>query len=415
MMSTANHRDNRESDARSARAHVRKASAHRRPGYVLIVVLGLSVVAFSTGVAFIESQGTVLPEAVNRMAAVRARYMAESGVELAMHYLMYPPTSVKAGDYWRGAVQQRVDSTEDFFTVIVQKDGSVEGQYVIRCKGVALYYDGEVRGAHSIRATVLVPPSDTIAINQAYLAGDRAIIDSGVILDGDLHVNEFLWAFGVCTGHVSATQAVVWSNPSPPASITENADPIDVPQPNISAYPSYVIRDNTCTALVYSSDTITPTNAVAINSLLDAQTNNPGRIIYVNTSRVRIYGGAKINGTIVVNGPVEFDGSGSTNIEAVANYPALVSTGTVSVKADSHYVGITGTVLCGDFDMESRADSRVALSGAIVTTNMPGIAGVDGLGSYFYAIWNEDRAKYYDLTKTGERRPVTILSWEENF
>ncbi len=393
----------------------RRRAATRRPGYVLVVVLGLSVVAFATGVAFIESQGTVLPEAVNRMAAVRARYMAESGIELAMHYLMYPPKSVAMGDYWPGAAQQRIDSTEDYFTVIVQKDESVEGQYTILCKGAALYYDGEVRGTHSIRATVLVPPSDTISISQAYLAGDRAIIDSGVVIDGDMHVNENIWAFGVCSGNVSAVYSVIWSNPSPPASITQNADSVPVPPANISAYPSYVIKDNTCTALVYSAGVITPANAVAINSALDAQTNNPGRIVYANTSSLRIYGGAQINGTIVIDGSVEFDGSGTTNIVAVDRYPALVSTGTVSVEADSHYVGLTGTVLCGDFDMESRADCRVALSGALVTSAMPGISGVDGLGSYFYATWHEDRSKYYDLTKTGDSRPVTILSWEENY
>lgn len=415
MPHDASHNSKGNATALTKLSRRRNRSAHRRSGYVLIVVLGLAVVAFSTGVAFIESQGTVLPEAVNRMAAVRARYMAESGVELAMHYLMYPPTSVEFGDYWPGAAEQRVDSTDDYFTVVVQKDASVEGQYTIDCKGVALYYDGEVRGVHTIRATVLVPPSDTIAIRQGYLAGDRAIIDTGVIIDGDLHVNENLWAFGVCSGHVSATALVIWSNPSPPASITQAADKVTVPTANISAYPSYVIRDNTCTALLYSVGTITPANAVAINSALDAQTNNPGRIVYANTSSLRIYGGAQINGTIVVDGPVEFDGSGTTNIVAVDRYPALVSTDTVSVKADSHYVGFTGTVLCGDFDMESRADCRVALSGAIVTTAMPGISGVDGLGSYFYATWNEDRSKYYDLTKTGDSRPITILSWKENY
>jgi len=401
--------------ARRSSTARRRAGAQRRPGYVLVVVLGLSVVAFSTGVAFIESQGTVLPEAVNRMAAVRARYMAESGVELAIHYLMYPPNSVATGDYWQGAVQQRVDSTEDFFTVIVQKDESVEGQYTIRCKGVALYYDGEVRGAHSIRATVLVPPSGTITVDQALLAGDRIALDTSVFIVGDVHVNEFLWSFGYVSGHVSATQSVIWSNPSPPASITENAPTVVLPTLDPTNYLAYWVKGSEYQALVYPDKTITPANAAIINSALDAQTNNPGRVVYcTETGKLEVEPGVSINGTLAGEFNLEFIDAGNRAVVPEDGFPAVATTGHIHAEDDGTVVNLGGMVFGEMIEFHNKDNVRMGINGPLIITDSDGLKNMSGASAVLSVGWSEAKATIYDPA-AGDRRPITILSWEENY
>jgi len=71
------------------------APAHRgcrtRRGYILIVVLGLTLLVTSLGIAFLEANSTAMPEAFNRLHAARAQYLAESGIHIASHYLIVPP------------------------------------------------------------------------------------------------------------------------------------------------------------------------------------------------------------------------------------------------------------------------------------------------------------------------------------
>jgi len=393
----------------------RRSATTRRPGYVLVVVLGLSVVAFSTGVAFIESQGTVLPEAVNRMAAVRARYMAESGVELAMHYLMYPPTSVNEGDHWQGASEQRIDSTNDYFTVLVQKDASVEGQYTIRCKGVALYYDGDVRGAHSIRATVLVAPSKMINLPTALLAGGDLSLD-GALFFGDLHVEGDFVGNAYISGHLSASGSATSTNSSlPPASITENADVVSVPAPNTSSYINYEIDGEPYAALSIAASTITATDAASINALLSAQANNPGRIVYLTKSSVDIESDVDIDGTLVIDGDIRFMGSGSRRITGVDDFPSLVVDGEIRVQNHDSTIELVGPVICSSVDLLNKKNCTFFVNGGLVTTSSSGIKGNGGNNTYLTVQWNEPLSNYHDLTNTGDNRPVTILSWEENY
>src|SRR5437868_4593548 len=94
---------------------------YSRRAYILAVVLGLAAVMSAVGIAYLQANSTVMPESVNRYGALRAMYMAESGVAIANRYLMFPPTTVGLGSYWTGSTGLAVDTSNDRTDVTISQ------------------------------------------------------------------------------------------------------------------------------------------------------------------------------------------------------------------------------------------------------------------------------------------------------
>src|ERR1043166_4256202 len=103
-----------------SRKHPSRPGARR--AYILILVLGLTAVVTALGMSFINANGTAAIQGDNRYRSARAQYVSESGISVAAHYLMNPPTGVTFGDYWRGAASVAVDASSDFVNVQVAQD-----------------------------------------------------------------------------------------------------------------------------------------------------------------------------------------------------------------------------------------------------------------------------------------------------
>lgn len=390
-----------------------------RRAYILLVVLGFTAVITSLGLAFLEAHQTVMPEAINRYGACRAQYLAESGVYIANHFLMYPPTGITPPAYWTGANNIAVDATSDYTNVATVRDATNLRLYTVTAVGVARNPDGTVRGKRTITEKVIVPEPPKMHIPYACLVksvwwtgwGYGSYIPSNVILSGDIHGEDgWLWVAGSCSGDVSATEEIYWMGSGSPTSFTEYAPSVAIPTTSTSIYSTYKISTGTYSAYSYGSDSMTSTQATALNNL-DWSTTNPGRII-LREGNLRLRDGAQLNGTLVVTGELRFDGA-NIKVTAVQNYPALVVAGHVGFESSNSVATITGPVLCaGEIRDRNKSRARLTVSGA--TLAVLGI-DLDASDSQFRFTYDETRAQYYDFAASAnDLLPITILSWQES-
>jgi hypothetical protein len=387
----------------------RGRSDPRRRAYILIVVLGLTAVVVALGWAFLDAHGTVMPEAVNRRGAARALYLAESGITLGTHFLMYPPTTVPPGGYWGGASGINIDETADYTDVSVVRDEVDRNLFAISAVGVAHDPGGSVRGKHSILVKAIVPPKNKWQIPYAVL-GMSMTIPSTVIVDGDIHANGNLSGMGWCQGNVSATGTAVWGGGGPPESVTSSADPFFLPSMDPALFTTYSVNGNDYTAYYYEKFGMTEGDAAALNAI-DMSPSNPGRIIVTEPGDFTILANVNLNGMLVVNGDLRIDGANFV-LTAVPDFPAILATGHIRFTQDNGVHTITGPVLCAGRIMdEGHTNLNVEFVGSCIARMG---FGVTGAGNQFRFTWDAARSTFWNLEVEHRRWPITLLSWKEN-
>ncbi|MFQ5429367.1 MAG: hypothetical protein ACE5E1_03565, partial [Phycisphaerae bacterium] len=278
----------------------------RRRGYVLLLVLGIAAIVTSLGIAFLEANSTVMPEAANQFYGIRAQYLAESGVDIGTHFLMYPPTTVAPDSFWPGAAGIAIDATSDFTDISVIQDALDPERFVVTAVGVAHDPAGAVRGKRTITADVIRPVNNKWQIPYGLLGGTM-IVPATVTVQGDIHANGMLTGLGSCQGNVSAVGVATWTGSGPPASVTSGATPFTPPAPNPLVYGSYTINGTTYTAYAYAQAMMTSLDADALNAI-DMSATNPGRIIIAPPGDFSLDSNAALNGTLVVNGNLSLCG-----------------------------------------------------------------------------------------------------------
>ena len=387
----------------------RHGTALRR-AYILIIVLGLTAVVATLGWAFLDANSTVAPEAVNWVGAIRAQYLAGSGVAIATHYLMYAPTTVACGGYWTGASNVAIDSTSDYVDIGVVQSTGDPWQFTITAKGVAHNPDGSIRGKHTVTAQALRSPDPKLHLCQALVCTEGMSIPSTVRVTGDLHVNNgWLYSTGWCNGNVSATSTVQWYGSGPPASITASAPTLAVPAGTLAKYKSYTLGSSNYSAYTYSKNNMTSGDATTVNAL-SWPTTNPGRIIYVN-SDFELKTGAVLNGTLVIKGNLQINGTG-IQVTAVQDYPAIVMTGYIWFTNNSDAATINGSVICPVGIYDNLRVVNLTVNGTCIMGY-----GFNTIGTtdQIRFNWDANRSTFWDFENgTGVRNPMTLLSWQDD-
>lgn len=387
-----------------------KYATRGRRAYVLILVLGLATVVSSLGIAYIEANSTAMPAASNRKFAARAQYLAESGVELAKHYLLYPPTTVAIDDYWRGGNNIAVDATSDFTSVAVAQHATIKDRFVISAAGVAKDVDGSVKGKKAVRAEVLLPPGNIWDLRHA-LVGKSATtsIPALVQINGNVHGNGALTGSGTCTGAVSACLTALWLGGGPPTSVTSLAPAVALPAASTTYYNTYTLRGTSYSAYLFDANQMTSADTTALNAI-DMTTTNPGRVIRTRTGDFRMRAGTVLNGTLLVVGKLEIDGA--VQIVAHTGFPSIVCTGNIEATQANDTLTVTGPILCGGGILE-QGKTRVNFTsnGAAVISDSLQITGTQSL---FRFNWSTDRSWLYNFESAPTRQPITVLSWRED-
>ena len=376
-----------------------------RRAYILIIVLGLTVIVTTLGLAFLEANSTVMPEAMNRMSATRARYLAESGAALATHFLMYPPSTVPQGGYWTGATGIAIDATTDYTDVSVVPDTVDPKRFTITAIGVDLDTYGAVRGKQQVAADVIVPADSQWNIPYGLL-GMTMAIPATVEIVGDVHANGNLMGLGLCLYNVSAVGTASWPGGGPPASVTSGAATFQPPAANPLLYANYNIGGTSYAAYNYSKLTMGKPDSDALNAI-DMSATNPGRIILAPPGDLVFKKSVQLTGTLVVQGNVTLEDG--LYLSALPNYPALVVAGGINFKSIGDSVQIVGSVICGGaLNDSNKPGVALDVTGSLILSNGFNFQRTDG--SYRFT-WDSGWSVFWNFET---RDPITVLGWKEN-
>ncbi len=379
-----------------------------RRGYILVAVIGIAVLVTGLGLAFFEANSTAMPEASNRLYATRAQYLAESGVQLGIHFLMYPPAGTP-GEYWTGGTGIVIDDTSDFTDVMVAAVAGDPERFTVTAGGLAHDHDGQVRGRQVVQADVYVPYGRHWRIPYA-VTGSPTTVPARVAIYGDIHSNSLLTGLGWCQGNVSAVGTALWTGSGPPASVTSLADPFTTPAINAALYLNYNVNGADYAAYSYAKNQLSQSDADLLNAV-DMSATNPGRIVAPPVGNFTIQDAARLTGSLVVRGDLEIGGS-NIEITAAPGFPALVVTGDIRFTANGADARIDGSVLCGGGLSDGlRPGISFRTVGAFIMNGEFNILALDG--DYRFT-WDQSRARFWNFENTADRKPVTLLSWKEN-
>lgn len=384
----------------------------KRRAYILIFVLGVTTVVTALGLSYISSNGTVMQQATNRYAAVRAQYVAESGAALANHFIHYPPSTVAYNGVYAGATNVAIDSTYDTVDIRVTPT-TPANRYVVQTTSVVRNALGtESLAKQSIRMDSIVPPEPKWKVSQGLLLTAGGTISSGVTISGAVHANGALIGLGNCTGAVSSSQTVVWTGGGPPTSVRSLQPLVTAPPVTTSLYATYKINHKSYTAYTgYSASDMTKGDAATLNSTVNSSGTNPGRIVWAPVGDFKIKADAAFNGTLIIRGDLVIDGK-SVIFQSASDFPALVVTGSIYSKSDGNDATITGSVICGgDVRDDGRKNVAIVINGAAV---VGGTVSCTGSGSTIKIVWSAANSTFWNLAKTANPEPYTVLEWQEN-
>ncbi|MFQ5411304.1 MAG: hypothetical protein ACE5EC_03375 [Phycisphaerae bacterium] len=397
----------RQPNMASNRSAPARRGGRSRRAYILIVVLGLTLLVTSLGIAFLEANSTAMPEAFNRLHAARAQYLAESGIFIGAHYLMYPPTTVPAGQSWTGVMGLAIDTTLDYTDVSISPDINDNTLFTLTALGIAHDFDGNPKGQHQIVAQAILPDDPQILIPYGLLTSSVDIPSTVEVL-GDIHANSDLVGRGWCNGNVTATGLAVWSGTGPPISVISKAAPFPTPTIDPTGYETYRLKGVTYSAHLLSSTTLSGPDAAALN-LTDMSATNPGRVILAPGDLV-FKANVQLTGTLVVVGKLTLERGFA--LTAMPGFPALVVGGDIDFKHDNVAGTVVGSILCAGRIKDSNMKGILFdVTGACVT-----VGGFDlrrSNGSYRFT-WDTSRATFWNFDKNAVREPITLLSWKEN-
>lgn len=327
-----------------------------RAGYVLILVLGFTALVTLLGAAYLESHSTAAAQAGNLRAAAQAEYLAASGVAIAAHYLNIPPTAVAVGDYWRGVNGLSIDGTSNYCDVSVQISATEPELFSVTATGVVRDNSGAVVAKRTIRSDVLTPPPYGRVVSRAVTSDVSPIIPSNVRINGHLHANGSIDSGAYCSGAVSATGTIKWTNATPPASITPGAGSVTLPPFSTSMWNRYVVHGVPRAAVNYSSASLTPLSVGAAGgqTSFTIAYQSDGAVVAVDALGILSIGISLGRNISVVTSPLSLTGTQRSGASLVSpNNPGgvLVKTGNLSVNGIFNYIGTV--VVIGDLNISN--------------------------------------------------------------
>lgn len=385
-----------------------------RRAYILVFVLGVTTVVVALGLTYIQSNGTVMQQASNRQAAVRAQYVAESGIALAQHYIHYPPTTVAYNGVWAGGAGIAIDSTYDTVDITVTPTSPVNHYTLVATATVRNAAGTQALAKQTVTVDAIIPPEPKWKIAQAALmtgTSGTSVVSSGVILTGNVHSNGTLIGNGTCTGAVSATGTALWTGGGPPSSVRSLQPAVSAPPVSTALYTTYKVNHTSYSAYTaYSKDDMGAPDVAPLSAAVNAGGTNPGRIVLCKLGDFKIKNGVNFTGTLLVCGDLILDDASS--ITAVANYPALVVTGNIRMNKDDAVWTINGPVICGgEITDGGKKNCQFTVNGTVIVK--------DGLnrsasGTTIRIVWDSARTTFWDFAKTANPKPYTTTNWKEN-
>lgn len=390
-----------------------------RPGYVLILALGFTAIAVALGYAFGSMTAPAAPVASNLLAAAQARALAASGIDIAAHYLTYPPATVAACSYWTGtgAGSISIDGSSNGVTISVTNPGTDPRIFTVASRGTVVDSKGVTRGVRTVVADLVAPPPHRWCVTHAGMLGSTGVTNLPNMLKfyGDVHSNGSIVSTAWCKNAVTAVAGITWPMIlfyGPPSSIQTLQPSKLVPSvPTITS--TYVVNGVTCTAASWTTQNLDKGDWPCKGGVVTA-TNPGGLLVSTNGaagSRVlRVKNDVQFTGTLVVDGDLELDGSGAV-VQAVAGYPALIVTRDLVIHSSGSDLQVDGPVLIGGVLRKGGKLCNLYFNAPVIAYSSVQ-AGTAGSNCEVKPV--AGGAVFHNLSGTADRQPYTILRWVEN-
>ncbi len=388
-----------------------------RRAVALLITLSFVVIVFTLGLSFASRTAFSAPQAENRYARARAQALAASGVSIAAHYLIHPPTSISACSFWpgTGGVPISIDGGPDTCTIGVSRSTSDPRLFTVVSTGTAVDRYGVERSRRTITADIVLPPPNRWCVRPAYLGSVAQTFPGLLRFFGDLHVNGSINSLAWSQSIVSATSTITWwpaSAYGPPSQTLPNQPVRVIPSVSTTNYAQYLINGTTYSALTFSNRDLNasapPNNGAAVTS------SNPGGVLVSTNgsagSRViRFKNNVNYIGTIVVDGDAQLDGT-NVRITPVSGYPALVVSRDLAILSNDKDLTINGPVLVGGTIRQGLFRSTITINGPVISG---GSIAAATSGSML-DIRSTATSEFFNFSGLADRQPYTILRWYEN-
>lgn len=391
----------------------------RRRGIALVLVVLVMALAGIMAYAMLSASAVQATAAGNAVAAATARAQAESGIHLAMYYLLNPSNAPSAPPcVWSnitfattqpaqtipGSVTIQVGSpTNNCYPVVVtgSSGSSIGGGAVTRTITAEICVGGSylIQQAGAFNAAATLGPNSTFS---SASANAPAVAASGTITND-----------GQITGNISASSVLGYGTQT---NGTVSAAPAIQPAPASSTYVNDYTQPYIYQGATYSPTLIGPTISSAV-SYGPSPSNPLG--IYYSSGNLAVSQQLTINGTLVVRGTL-------TNTSKIyvtpivstlsTNMPAVVIDQKLTVSGAGRILNATGVVYIGNgiSGTGSTGTSSIIVNGALLDAGTP-VNNYSGQLSVTYnSAYTNIPGFVNSSTDSAQTIPwVKIISWSE--
>jgi len=377
-----------------------------KSGVVLVMVLVLLAISVVLGLSYLSAASVRMACSNNSVAARRAKYLAESGVQHGVYLLRKDPSCLD-GSAVTPAGPFYADNSSDTYVVYAVADADVPGRY--RVSG-----EGTVSGVtQRCTATVSVASVAELTSEDALLVADGSVaLPSSLFITGDVYVDGNLLNLAHITGDVSCSGSLsgllAWITGSSEA----EADDVDVPSIECGDYEEYVLGNTEYAADEVELEVFSKKNPLASGNAVTSE--NPGGVVALSSpdgEPVYLTRNVDFTGTLVVDGDLVLDGQ-NIRLTAVAGFPALVVSGNVYV-CDGATATINGLVVAAE-GLSGKGNTRksaITINGGLIATHTAFDSRLTGTHRLNY---DPELSRVYDFGggNTG-LRSLEILRWDD--
>lgn len=385
-----------------------------RRGIALVLVVLVMALAGVLAFAMLTASAVQATAGSNAVAAAVARAQAESGIHLAMYYLLNPANAPSAPPCtWSNVTFSTVAPAATIpGSVTIQVGALANHCYQVIATGSSDSSSGVGAVTHKITAEVQVgmplPINEGGAFNGNFAvgagssftsatAGAPAIASSGAVTNN-----------GTVSGNISAASLGGTGTQTNGSMIAAPAmSPAPSSSANVTNYSQYLYQ-----GVLYNGQLVTSPISSA-TSLAPNPISNPLGVFYTSGNLV-VNNTLSVNGTLIVNGALT--DTKSATITPVAssmttNMPALIVSGHITMNGSNRTLNATGVVYSGQGINGISAGSHVTINGALLVTS----GGVTGYTGAVAVTYNPSYTNIpnFDTADWDNAAGVKIISWSE--
>jgi len=368
----------------------------RQKGFALAAVLLLVAIATILGTGYLLSSTVRAVGSENLLRSVRARYLAESGLQHALYVLQNDP-QVFAGSVSNTLGPYTLDESDETYYFFGSEDEAIPGMY---------YLCGEGRIGDLVRRcyyTVFRCSTARKQVSHGMMVGDSQVsLPRSLTIHGGIHSNGvFLHNFACVDGDVGCHGSVIDPLDRITGLITTEAEQIPLPDILPDYYKAYELQGRPCIAIELVTGVLDA--SCPFNDGGAISRNNVGGVLWLKPeagTAVSLTDGVDFLGTIVVDGDLVLEGRGVT-LTAVDGFPAVVIAGRMLVAPWSETT-INGLAVTqgGIVPQDGHAvESSTTINGGLIAGSVgydPALRGDHTLNCI------TDKCSIYDFGSTGE-------------